>query len=53
MGSIYPAGDYSLPSLSWRDLSNFLGFQPTTAPDLDTTLEDFDKHKFWQEISRD
>lgn len=40
-------------SLTWRELSNLLGFPTNAALDLDTTLEDFDSHKFWSKISRD
>jgi hypothetical protein len=40
-------------SLTWQELSNLLGFPTNAALDLDTTLEDFDRHKFWSEIYRD
>jgi hypothetical protein len=40
-------------SLTWRELSNLLGFPTNAALDLDIGLEDFDRHKFWSEISRD
>jgi hypothetical protein len=40
-------------SLTWRELSNLLGFPTNAALDLDTALVDFDRHKFWSEISRD
>jgi hypothetical protein len=38
--------------LKWRELSNLHGFSPTAATDLDYALEDFDRHRSWQELSR-
>ena len=40
-------------TLTWRQLSNLLGFPPTAAIDLDAALEDINRHQFWQEFSRD
>jgi len=39
--------------LSWRELSNHLGFPPRSILDLDSGLPNFEKHQFWREISRD
>jgi hypothetical protein len=42
---------YQEHTLSWRRLSNALGFAPGCILDIDTTLEDFDKLHFWANIS--
>jgi hypothetical protein len=39
--------------LGWRDLSTHLNFPADIALDLEQALEDFNKHKFWRELSRD
>jgi hypothetical protein len=39
--------------LSWRELSNHLGFSSRAILDLDSDLTNFDRHQFWREISRD
>jgi hypothetical protein len=37
---------------TWRELSNLLNFPNNIPLDLDDALEDFEKHKFWTEISK-
>jgi hypothetical protein len=37
---------------TWRELSNLLNFPNNILLDLDDALEDFEKHKFWTEISK-
>jgi hypothetical protein len=37
---------------TWRELSNLLNFPNNIPVDLDDGLEDFEKHKFWTEISK-
>lgn len=39
--------------LSWRELSDHLGFSPRCLLDIDTGLPNFDRNQFWREISRD
>lgn len=38
-------------SPSWKELSLLLGFHGRCSTDLDTVLQDFDRTKFWKEIS--
>jgi hypothetical protein len=39
--------------LTWRNLSDLLGFPANTCLDLTEALKDFDMHKFWIEISKE
>ena len=39
--------------LSWRALSDHLGFSSRAILDIDTELPNFERHQFWREISRD
>ena len=39
--------------LTWRNLSDLLGFLANTRLDLTEALKDFDMHKFWIEISKE
>jgi len=39
--------------LSWRELSNHLGFSSRCYLDIDSDLPNFERHQFWREISRD
>ena len=39
--------------LSWRELSDHLGFSSRCILDIDTDLPNFERHQFWREISRD
>lgn len=38
-------------SSSWKDLSLLLGFNSQCVVDVDHALQDFDRQKFWKEIS--
>jgi len=38
-------------SSSWKDLSLLLGFDAQCVVDVDSAIQDFDKVKFWREIS--
>jgi hypothetical protein len=37
---------------TWRELSNLLNFPNNILLDIDEGLEDFEKHRFWTEISK-
>jgi hypothetical protein len=37
---------------TWRELRNLLNFPNNIPLDIDEALEDFEKHKFWTEISK-
>jgi hypothetical protein len=37
---------------TWRELSDLLNFPSNIPVDIDEALEDFEKHKFWTEISK-
>jgi hypothetical protein len=37
---------------TWRELSNLLNFPSNISVDIDEVLRDFEKHKFWTEISK-
>ena len=39
--------------LSWRELSDHLGFSSRCILDIDSDLPNFERHQFWREISRD
>jgi hypothetical protein len=39
--------------LSWRELSDHLGFSSRCLLDIDAGLPNFDRNQFWREISRD
>jgi len=39
--------------LSWRELSDHLGFSSSCIQDIDTNLPNFGRHQFWREISRE
>jgi hypothetical protein len=38
-------------NLTWRELSNHLGFHPRAAIDLDDALPGFEKNHFWKEMT--
>jgi hypothetical protein len=38
--------------LTWRELSDLLNFPSNISVDIDEALGDFEKHKFWIEISK-
>jgi hypothetical protein len=38
-------------NLTWRKLSNYLGFHPRTVIDLDDALPVFEKNQFWKEMT--
>ena len=39
--------------LSWRELSDHLGFSSRCILNIDSDLPNFERHQFWREISRD
>jgi len=39
--------------LSWRELSDHLGFSSRCILDIDTDLPNFERNQFWRGISRD
>jgi len=39
--------------LSWRELSDHLGFSSRCILDIDSDLSNFERHQFWREISWD
>jgi len=39
--------------LSWRELSDHLGFSSRFILDIDTNLPNFERNQFWREVSRD
>ena len=41
--------DFSIP---WKQFSELLGFHAQCVIDVDTTIQDFDRTKFWREISK-
>ena len=41
--------DFSIP---WKQFSKFLGFYTQCVIDVDTAIQDFDRMKFWREISK-
>jgi hypothetical protein len=42
--------DFSVP---WKNFSELLGFHAQCLIDADTALQDFDRMKFWREISKE
>jgi len=42
--------DFSIP---WKQFSELLGFHAQCVIDVDTAIQDFDRMKFWREISRE
>jgi hypothetical protein len=42
--------DFSVP---WKNFSELLGFHAQCLIDVDTALQDFDRTKFWREISKE
>jgi hypothetical protein len=40
-------------SLSWKNFSTFLGFSELCNVDIDSALNDFDRTRFWQDISKE
>lgn len=40
-------------TLTWRELSNHLGFHPRAELDLDAALGDFNRYQFWKDLSRE
>jgi len=40
--------DFSIP---WKQFSELLGFHAQCVIDVDTAIQDFDRMKFWREIS--
>ena len=42
--------DFSIP---WKQFSELLGFNAQCVVDIDSTLQDFDRTKFWREISKE
>jgi hypothetical protein len=45
---------FNMPfSPSWKNFSTFLGFPELCSVDIDSALNDFDKTRFWQDISKE
>jgi len=42
--------DFSVP---WKNFSELLGFQAQCVVDVDIAIQDFDRTKFWREISKE
>jgi len=42
--------DFSIP---WKNFSELLGFHAQCVVDIDTAIQDFDRTKFWREISKE
>ena len=42
--------DFSVP---WKNFSELLGFHAQCVVDVDTAIQDFDRTKFWREISNE
>ena len=42
--------DFSIP---WKQFSELLGFHAQCVIDVDTAIQDFDRTKFWREISKE
>jgi hypothetical protein len=40
-------------SPSWKNFSNMLGFHESCNVDVDDALEEFDRTRFWQDISNE
>jgi hypothetical protein len=38
---------------SWKNFSRFLGFSEQCAIDIDAAINDFDRMRFWQDISKE
>ena len=40
-------------SIPWKNFSELLGFHSQCIIDVDSAIQDFDRNKFWREISKE